>query len=120
MPWDDASRASLSAHVEDMDWVVPAFGFVTGPDHRFRLVADRRFDAVLAGARKRPAVLPMIQNAARGRWDGAGLAALLRDPSARDRLVDRALAMVAARHGAGIVFDFEDLPPRRSATICAS
>src|SRR6185295_13530279 len=59
-------------------------------------------DAILAAAgRDRPAVLPMVQNAANGRWDGAGMADLLRDPAARARLIAGLEAMVAARHGAG-------------------
>ena len=110
VPWDDASRASLAAHVSDMDWVVPAFGFVTGPAHQLRVVSDPRFDSVVANAAQRPAVLPMVQNARDGQWDGAGLAALLRDPAARARLLDGIQAMVAAKHGAGMVFDFEELP----------
>jgi len=110
VPWDDASRASLAAHVSDMDWVVPAFGFVTGPAHQLRVVADPRFDSVIANAAQRPAVLPMVQNARNGQWDGAGLAALLRDPAQRARLLDGVQAMIAAKHGAGVVFDFEELP----------
>jgi cellulose synthase/poly-beta-1,6-N-acetylglucosamine synthase-like glycosyltransferase/peptidoglycan/xylan/chitin deacetylase (PgdA/CDA1 family)/spore germination protein YaaH len=111
VPWDEASRASLAAHVDALDWVVPALGFVTGPGHQLRVAADPRFDAIIAGARRRPALLPMVQNANEGRWDGAGLAALLRDPAARARLLGQVAAMAAARHGAGIVFDFEELPP---------
>jgi cellulose synthase/poly-beta-1,6-N-acetylglucosamine synthase-like glycosyltransferase/peptidoglycan/xylan/chitin deacetylase (PgdA/CDA1 family)/spore germination protein YaaH len=110
VPWDEASRASLAAHVDALDWVVPALGFVTGPGHQLRVAADPRFDAIIAGARRRPALLPMVQNASEGRWDGAGLAALLRDPAARARLLGQSEALVAARRGAGIVFDFEELP----------
>ncbi|HMG46467.1 MAG TPA: polysaccharide deacetylase family protein [Allosphingosinicella sp.] len=111
VPWDDASRASLAAHVDALDWVVPALGFVTGPGHQLRVAADPRFEAIIAGARHRPIVLPMVQNASEGRWDGAGLAALLRDPAARARLLGQIEALVAAHRGAGIVFDFEELPP---------
>jgi cellulose synthase/poly-beta-1,6-N-acetylglucosamine synthase-like glycosyltransferase/peptidoglycan/xylan/chitin deacetylase (PgdA/CDA1 family) len=52
----------------------------------------------------------MVQNARNDHWDGPGLAAILRDPAASARLLDQLEAMVAARHGAGIVFDFEELP----------
>ena len=67
-----------------------------GRGHELRVAADPRFDAIIAGARRRPAVLPMVQNAREGRWDGAGLAALLRDPAARARLLGQLEAMVAA------------------------
>jgi cellulose synthase/poly-beta-1,6-N-acetylglucosamine synthase-like glycosyltransferase/peptidoglycan/xylan/chitin deacetylase (PgdA/CDA1 family)/spore germination protein YaaH len=111
VPWDEGSRASLAAHVDALDWVVPALGFVTGPRHELRIAADPRFDAIIAGARRRPTLLPMVQNASEGRWDGTGLAALLRDPAARTRLLGQLEALVAARRGAGVVFDFEELPP---------
>lgn len=110
VPWDESSRASLAAHVSELDWVLPATAFVTGPQHRLDIVADRRFDAIVAGARRRPLVLPVVQNASEGHWDGAGLAALLHEPALRARLLGQLEAMVAARHGAGIVFDFEELP----------
>jgi cellulose synthase/poly-beta-1,6-N-acetylglucosamine synthase-like glycosyltransferase/peptidoglycan/xylan/chitin deacetylase (PgdA/CDA1 family)/spore germination protein YaaH len=110
VPWDESSRASLAAHAAELDWVLPATAFVTGPQHRLEIVADRRFDAIVAGARHRPLVLPVVQNASEGRWDGAGLAGLLHAPAERVRLLGALEAMVAARHGAGIVFDFEDLP----------
>ena len=110
VPWDDTSRASLAAHVGALDQVVPALAYVTGREHRLRIVTDSRFDAILAGARHRPRVLPMVQNALDGRWDGPGLAALLADPRARARLLDGLTGMVRARHGSGIAFDFEELP----------
>jgi len=110
VPWDEASRASLAAHVDALDWVIPAAAFVTGPLHRLDTQPDPQFDAIIAGAQHRPLVLPLVQNASNDRWDGPGLAALLRDPAASARLLDRLEAMVAAWHGAGIVFDFEELP----------
>ncbi|WP_414901407.1 glycosyltransferase [Sphingomonas flavalba] len=109
--WDDASRASLRHHVGQLDWVVPGLASVTGADHRFVYTHDRAFSRIMAGQIHRPKVLPMVQNSAAGHWDGAGAAALFADAAARARLLDGVAAMVAAEHGAGIVFDFEDLPP---------
>lgn len=34
VPWDDASRISLTHHINELDWVVPALLTVTGKDHR--------------------------------------------------------------------------------------
>jgi cellulose synthase/poly-beta-1,6-N-acetylglucosamine synthase-like glycosyltransferase/peptidoglycan/xylan/chitin deacetylase (PgdA/CDA1 family)/spore germination protein YaaH len=110
VPWDEASHASLAAHVDELDWVIPAAAFLTGPEHRLEVEADPVFDAIIAGAQRRPLVLPMVQNARNDHWDGPGLAAILRDPAASARLLDQLEAMVAARHGAGIVFDFEEIP----------
>ncbi|MBV9882647.1 MAG: glycosyltransferase [Sphingomonadaceae bacterium] len=110
VPWDEASRASLTAHVNELDWVIPAAAFLTGPQHQLDVEPDPAFDAIIAGAQRRPLVLPMVQNARNDHWDGPGLAAVLHDPRASAQLLDRLEAMVAARHGAGIVFDFEELP----------
>ncbi len=110
VPWDDTSRASFAAHAGELDWVMPAAASVTGPGHRFVAEPDPRFEAILADARHKPAVLPMVQNASGSEWDGPGLAALLHDPAAAARLLDNCERLVAARHGAGITFDFEELP----------
>ena len=110
VPWDDASRASLARHVGDLDWVVPSLYGVTGPAHRLVATPDPRFDTLLAGLAHRPKVLPMVQNAVADRWDGAGAAALFRDPHARGAFLDDLLRTLAARHADGVVFDFEELP----------
>jgi cellulose synthase/poly-beta-1,6-N-acetylglucosamine synthase-like glycosyltransferase/peptidoglycan/xylan/chitin deacetylase (PgdA/CDA1 family)/spore germination protein YaaH len=110
VPWDDTSRASFAAHVGEMDWVVPAAASLTGPDHRFVADPDPRFDSILSTAAHRPAVIPMVQNALGSQWDGPGLAALLHDPAASARLLDACERLVVMRHGAGIAFDFEELP----------
>ncbi|HEY0412852.1 MAG TPA: glycosyltransferase [Allosphingosinicella sp.] len=110
VPWDETSRASLAAHVGELDQVVPALATVTGPSHDFRTVADPAFDAILAGAPRRPQMLPMVQNVSDSQWDSDGAAALLHDPAARARLIGQIGAFLAARRAAGVVFDFEELP----------
>ena len=40
VPWDEAQRRlAAQAHVSELDQVVPAAGFVTGPNHDFRVVS---------------------------------------------------------------------------------
>jgi cellulose synthase/poly-beta-1,6-N-acetylglucosamine synthase-like glycosyltransferase/peptidoglycan/xylan/chitin deacetylase (PgdA/CDA1 family)/spore germination protein YaaH len=111
VPWDEASGASLRQHVGELDQVIPALATVTGPNHDFKMVKDGIFDTIIANAARKPQVLPMVQNVNDSAWDGAGLAALLHDPAARARLINQVSGLVAARHGGGVVFDFEDLPP---------
>ncbi|MBV9930887.1 MAG: glycosyltransferase [Alphaproteobacteria bacterium] len=110
VPWEESSRASLQAHVGDLDAVIPVFGFVTGPSHQLRVTTDRAFDAIIAGAARRPNVVPLVQNATGGNWDSAGFAALLADPRARAHLLDQVADMLAARRATGVVFDFEEFP----------
>ena len=109
-PWDDSSAASLSRHVSDVDWLVPGWLSVTGRDHRLTVFPDPRGRAILAGAAHRPKLLPMVQNALNGDWDGPGAAALLADPRARTRLLDRLEAFLLANHADGAMFDLENLP----------
>ncbi|MBX3593203.1 glycosyltransferase [Sphingomonas sp.] len=112
MPGDDASLASLRQHGAALDWAVPALVSVAGPAHSVTVLDDRKFDRTVAGMRDRPMVLPMVQNIGNQSWDGAGTAALLHDRTARSALATRLGGMVAQRHDAGLVIDFETLPAR--------
>ena len=111
VPWDDASTASLARHVQDIDWLIAGWTSITGPDHRFTIFPDAKGRAIIEGATRQPKLLPMVQNAIDGQWDGPGMAALLHDPAARSKALDRIGAMLAAVDAHGVFFDFEDLPP---------
>ena len=109
-PWDPSSAASLRRHVEQLDWVIPGWVSVTGADHRITVFHDTAGRTILNRAVHRPVIVPMIQNAIGGKWDGAGTAALIADPRARAALLDRLVPWLAANHAGGAFFDFEDLP----------
>lgn len=111
-PWDDSSAASLKRHIGDLDWLVPAWVSVTGPDHVVTRFPDLRARAIIATSAARPRIVPMVQNAIQGEWDGPGLARLLADPLARKRLLaDLEAGFVADKLGVeGVFFDFESLP----------
>ncbi|WP_219893455.1 polysaccharide deacetylase family protein [Aquisediminimonas profunda] len=110
VPWDDASRASLIAHIKELEWLVPGLISVTGADHHMTVFPDHRLDALLAATPEPPAIVPMVQNILNGKWDGSGMAALLHDPKARAGLLDRLEPQLAARRAIGVMFDFEELP----------
>ena len=115
-PWDDNSIASLGRHIGQLDWLVPSWLSLYGDDHRLVEDPDLRGRAVIAAATgKRPLLLPMVQNAKDGVWDGAGLAKLLADPAERTRLVTRLAAYIVTNHANGIVLDFEDVPAKAQA-----
>ncbi len=109
-PWDDASAASLARHVDDIDWLIPGWISITGLDHKVTSFPDARGKAIISHARHRPKLMPMIQNALGGSWDGPGIAALLRDSKARAATLDRIAALLAANQASGVFFDFEELP----------
>ncbi len=110
VPWDPSSAASLARHVEQLDWVIPGWVSVTGPDHRITTFRDTAGRAILNRAVHRPLIVPMVQNVLDGDWDGAGTAALLADPAARAAFLDRLTPFLLANHAGGAFFDFENLP----------
>ena len=110
MPWDPDSRASLARHIDDIDWVIPALASVTGGGSIRTYDPDPQFQAVVRHNVDPPRVMPMIQNAAADKWDGAGMGAILRSPTRRAALLDWAERIVRNQNGSGIVFDLEELP----------
>jgi cellulose synthase/poly-beta-1,6-N-acetylglucosamine synthase-like glycosyltransferase/peptidoglycan/xylan/chitin deacetylase (PgdA/CDA1 family)/spore germination protein YaaH len=110
-PWDDTSRISLSAHINQIDWLVPALGSVWGPGGRLAYAPDPALRTILHTQAHAPALYPMVQNARDGRWDAAAVERILANRQARGRLLDDIAAMLKAEHAAGVTFDFEELPP---------
>ncbi|CUS45383.1 Glycosyltransferase [hydrothermal vent metagenome] len=111
VPWDESSAASLRRHIDDLDWLIPGWVSVTGADHRITVFRDQAGRAILNRAPRRPLLLPMIQNAIQGNWDGKGMAALLDSPAQRRALLDKLEPWLAANQAGGAFFDFEELPP---------
>ncbi|HEX7820609.1 MAG TPA: glycosyltransferase [Sphingobium sp.] len=110
VPDEETSIASLRHHVRQLDWVVPSFVSVAGADHRFTIAPDPQFDRLIATTSHAPKVLPMVQNIGAGAWEGANIARLLDNPVASRTLAKRLGTMIAARHQAGVVLDFEEVP----------
>jgi cellulose synthase/poly-beta-1,6-N-acetylglucosamine synthase-like glycosyltransferase/peptidoglycan/xylan/chitin deacetylase (PgdA/CDA1 family)/spore germination protein YaaH len=110
VPWTESSRASLSRHISELDWIAPVISFVTGPQHSFSYQPDKALRAVLATSQHHPLVLPVVQNVSNDVWDGANTARLLHDPKARAHLLDQVADMMTRENAAGVVFDFEELP----------
>ena len=109
-PWDDGSIASLRHHIGELDWLVPSWLSIYGPDHRMVEDPDPSGRGIIASTAQPPLLMPMIQNSNDGVWDGKGLAALVADPAQRAILIGRLSAYVARHKAAGIVFDFEEVP----------
>ena len=86
--WDDSSFASLETALPKLDWVVPSWLELTGPDLELKTGVDEKSVELLAKQKQRPSVLPMLQNATDGKWDGPGLARLLADPDKRKARID--------------------------------
>ena len=109
VPDDERSATSLRNHIGQLDWVVPATinvraGTVTETE-------DRRLGQLLAGTSHAPRLLPMVQNLGADGWDGEGAARMLANPAARAGVIRQLVAIVTHRRAAGLVLDFESLPP---------
>jgi len=111
VPWDPSSAQSLSRNIGAIDILAPVTLFVNGPAHALNVTQDAPLARILAGAQRRPAVMPLVQNARNGAWDSKGAAALFASKPARAKLIAALKAEVVSRRWAGIVFDFELLPP---------
>ena len=86
---DDPGWPSLKRSLKNLDWVVPSWMALDGPDLQFKTRLDRRALDLIRTTKPGVAILPMIQNATAGKWDGAGLARLLADRARSDRLLDQ-------------------------------
>jgi len=114
-PWDTSSVASLQRHINQLDWLIPGWVSVTGPDHEITIFRDTAGRAIINQAVHRPVLLPMVQNALNDKWDGAGMAALLHQPAMRKALLDRLERFLTRNHAGGVFFDFEELPSSAQA-----
>ncbi|MEO1969575.1 MAG: glycosyltransferase [Sphingomonadaceae bacterium] len=110
VPDDEASISSLRRNIQHLDWVVPLDATVVGPQHQFSVLGDTNFDRLLANTTHSPLVMPMVQNAHNGQWDGIDTAALLRQPQSRAWFARQLATMVGNAHASGIVLDLESLP----------
>ncbi|MGN6421705.1 MAG: glycosyltransferase [Asticcacaulis sp.] len=109
-PWDDASRASLEKHINNIDVLAPVLASVTGPKHNFIYQRDDALTYLIQNAAHRPAVWITVQNVAKDNWDSANTARLLGDRSARHKLILQIGDMLRKERAQGVVFDFEALP----------
>jgi len=117
--WDDSSFASLEQAISKLDWVVPSWLELTGPDMELKTGVDYRSVDLLAKQKTRPLVLPMLQNATEGEWNGTGLAKMLADPATRKERIDSVVSFIRTNNAQGVVVDFEDIPKESHRDVLA-
>ena len=91
---------------------MPGWVSVSGANHHITVFRDTAGREIINRASPRPLILPMIQNAIGGKWDAAGMEALLRDPRLRKKFLDTLEPWLAANGAGGAFFDFEELSPK--------
>jgi cellulose synthase/poly-beta-1,6-N-acetylglucosamine synthase-like glycosyltransferase/spore germination protein YaaH/peptidoglycan/xylan/chitin deacetylase (PgdA/CDA1 family) len=109
--WDETSRVSLAAHVNQLDVVSPQWVGLDGSLGRVAVTSDPQAEAIIAGAKRPPPILPMVHNAHDGLSDGPMADALLLNLAARRALVTNLVTVAKSRGWAGYVFDLENLSP---------
>lgn len=107
--WTDDSTPSLMHHINQIDWVAPTL-LGLSPQGALVTSDDAPLRRIVTNALHHPLVVPVIQNAAGGKWDGEGTARLMHDPRRRRVLIGQIGDYLARTGDAGVMFDFENLP----------
>lgn len=108
--WGSTNFASLQRALPHLDWVMPTWLNLQGPDLALNKAFDAKVDNYIRDNKPGVAILPTLQNASQGKWDGPGLARLLADPARRQALVEDVAGFIGDNKLQGVVVDFEDLP----------
>ncbi|MCE9649401.1 MAG: glycosyltransferase [Parvibaculum sp.] len=108
--WGDNTFASLQRALPHLDWVVPTWLTLRGTDMTLAADYDTHIANYIRDNKPGAAILPSLQNASGGKWDGPGLARLLARPEKRKALVSQIETFVGQNRLQGVVVDFEDLP----------
>jgi hypothetical protein len=110
--WDDNSYPALKQALPSLDWAIPSWLSLEGPDMAFKTEVDDRALQYVRTTQPDTPILPMIQNAADGKWDGPGLGRRLADPEARAARIQSMVAFLEANKYQGLVIDFEEVPDK--------
>ena len=108
--WEQSAYPALQYALPKLDWLVPTWLALQGPDLGLKSALDTRLLTDLRAKRPNLAILPVVQNATMGKWDGAGLAALLADPVRSEALRTQLVNFVATNKLQGLTVDFEEVP----------
>ena len=110
--WDigGGSFDSLKQALGHLDWVIPSWLYLNGPNLDFKVNIDRRSINYMRAHKPGVAIIPNLQNITQGKWDGPGLAKLLADPARREKLAGDIVTVLAANKLQGVSIDFENVP----------
>jgi cellulose synthase/poly-beta-1,6-N-acetylglucosamine synthase-like glycosyltransferase/peptidoglycan/xylan/chitin deacetylase (PgdA/CDA1 family) len=107
--WEPSAYDSLRVALPSLDWVVPTWLSLQGPDLKLKDAYSKKVDQLIR-SRPKVAILPVVQNSTLGKWDGPGMAALLAEPARRAGLIKDLSAYTEGRKLQGVVVDFEAMP----------
>src|SRR5262245_725302 len=106
---DDNGYPDLKRTLPHLDWFIPNWMTLSGPGMELSTDIDQRALNYIRTTKPEVAILPMVQNAAYGRFDGDGLARLLADPTARGARIHAITTFLEANAFQGVTIDFENV-----------
>ena len=107
----ETSFASLKRNLKQLDWVMPSWLTLDGPDLTFKITLDRRSLNYMRANKPGVAILPVLANVTSDTWNGSGLAKLLADPVRSRTLQNAIVNFIATEKLQGVTIDFEEVPP---------
>jgi spore germination protein YaaH len=110
--WDDNSYPDLKRALPHLDWMIPSWLSLEGPALELKADINDRVLKLVQESKPDLPIVPMIQNAVDGKWDGPGLARLLANPSARAVRIDEIVAFLETSKFQGLTIDFEEVPAK--------
>jgi peptidoglycan-N-acetylglucosamine deacetylase len=108
--WEGTAYDELKNALPKLDWVIPTWLSLKGPDLALKNTFNPRVLQYIRHNKPNVVVLPVVQNATLGKWDGEGLAKLLADPARRTALIASLASFVGEQKLQGITIDFEEIP----------
>lgn len=115
--WDESSYTSLKKALPTLDWVIPDWMSLRGRDMALKAEADRKSLDLLRRTAPNTPILPMIQNAVDGNWDGPNFGRMLADPVKRSARVAEIVTFVESNALQGVTIDFEHVPKNAHANF---
>ncbi len=115
--WDPTSLAALQQHFRDIDLLIPERLHSITASGRLDVEADPKLAAWLQTLQQQnPPIkiptMPLLNNSDGTNWLTDEMAAMLKDPAARQHLSDQAVQYLTQNHYAGLVVDFEEIPEK--------
>ena len=115
--WDETSYPALKRALPKLDWVLPSWLSLSGPDMALKITMDKKALALVQEVRPTVPILPVLQNEALGTWNGTALQNLLSDPARRAKLESGIISFLATNKLQGVVVDFEAVPQAAYADL---
>jgi cellulose synthase/poly-beta-1,6-N-acetylglucosamine synthase-like glycosyltransferase/spore germination protein YaaH/peptidoglycan/xylan/chitin deacetylase (PgdA/CDA1 family) len=115
VPWDPMSRDSLAKHIDELDVVAPQWISLNGSGGQITIASDPQAEAIIAGAKNAPSILPIVTNSHDKIQDGPLADQLLVNPAARAQFLANLVNAAKTRGYGGYVMDLENLSPQALA-----